>query len=97
MERKICEQFLYQGLGFPIHLLNVPMIKTRGKWTPDIDYNKLQKAILNALVKKQSSLTGNEIRFIRKYFRKTLMNLEELKKIIAKGELEHLEFKRSKN
>lgn len=72
MESKIEEYVLYEGLGFPIVLRHVPMMKTRGEWTPDIDYNKLQKSLLIALAKKSSSLTGNEIRFIRKYFRKTL-------------------------
>jgi DNA-binding transcriptional regulator YiaG len=72
MERKITEYFLYEGLGFPILLRNLPMIKTRGEWIPDIDYNKLQKAVLIELAKKPTSLSGNEIKFIRKYFRKTL-------------------------
>lgn len=72
MERKIKKCFLYEGLGFPLHLINVPIIKTRGEWTPDIDFNQLQKSVLLALAKKTISLTGNEIKFIRKYFRKTL-------------------------
>src|SRR5438445_164311 len=72
MEKKKLKHFLYEGLGFPIHLMNVPMLKTRGKWTPDIDYNKLQQVVLLALAEKPLSLTGNEIKFIRKYFRKTL-------------------------
>lgn len=72
MKRKIQKKFLYEGLGFPIHLLNAPMIQTRGEWTPDIDYNKLQRIVLMSLVSKPRSLTGNQIRFIRKYFGKTL-------------------------
>lgn len=72
MERTTIDHFFYEGLGFPIQLINVPMMKTRGEWTPDIDYNHLQKAVLIALASKPSSLTGNEVRFIRKYFRKTL-------------------------
>lgn len=72
MERKTKDDFLYEGFGFPVHLLNVPMLKTRGEWTPDIDYNQLQKTILASLATKSFSLTGNEVRFIRKYFKKTL-------------------------
>lgn len=74
MKRKIQKEFTYEGFGFPILLTNVPMIKTRGEWTPDIDFNKLQQRILIALATKPFCLTGNEIRFIRKYFRKTLEN-----------------------
>lgn len=72
MEKKIAKHFFYEGLGFPIHLVNVPMIKSRGEWTPDIDYNYLQRSILISLSAKPTSLTGNEIRFVRKYFKKTL-------------------------
>lgn len=59
---------LFDGLGFPIVLLNVPMVRIRGELTPDINYNKLQKAVLLLLCHKKSPLTGNEIKFIRKYF-----------------------------
>lgn len=72
MEKKIKKRLLYEGLGFPVCLMNVPLMKTRGQWTPDIDYNTLQKAVLIALSCKSSPLTGNEIRFVRKYFGKTL-------------------------
>lgn len=72
MKQKSSPLFVYEGLGFPVHLLNVPMIKTRGEWIPDINYEQLQKAVLVALAQKPFSLTGNEIRFIRHYFEKTL-------------------------
>ena len=72
MERKVQKKFTYDGLGFPIHLVNAPMMKSRGEWTLDVDYNQLQKAVLIALATKSTSLTGNEMRFIRKYFKKTL-------------------------
>lgn len=44
------------------------MAKIRGVWTPDINYNELEKALLLALASKQTRLTGGEISFIRKYF-----------------------------
>lgn len=72
MERKIQKTFIYEGFGFPIQLIDVPMLKTRGEWTPDINYNLLQEAIVRALAVKPFCLTGNEIKFIRKYFKLTL-------------------------
>lgn len=72
MEQKVQKKYIYEGFCFPVLLTNVPMIKTRGEWTPDIDYNKLQKTVLIALATKPTCLTGNEIKFIRKFFRKTL-------------------------
>ena len=70
--KKIMKRYVFNGLGFPIILRNVPMIKMRGEFVLDINYNELQKAVLTYLCHKQSPLTGNEIKFIRKYFELTL-------------------------
>lgn len=80
MKEKKQNQFLYDGLGFPIILLNVTMIKIMGAWTPKINYNKLQKAVLFALAHKPATLTGNELRFIRQYFE---LSMEEFGKILG--------------
>ena len=64
-KQKIEQEFVYHGLGFPIILRNVPMIELREVWTPDIDLNVLQKAVLLALAYHPIDLTGNQIRFIR--------------------------------
>ena len=74
MERKIQRVFVDHGFGFPIKLLNTPMIKVRGKWTPEINYNRLAKLVLEELSWKDSKLTGNEIKFIRQYFEMTLQS-----------------------
>lgn len=68
MRTKIEKSYVYEGLGFPVHLTNVPMIVIRGEFTLNIDFNKLQKAVLMHLSHKKSPLTGSEIKFIRKYF-----------------------------
>jgi DNA-binding XRE family transcriptional regulator len=65
------EIFEYDGLGFPITLLNFPLIKVRGVLVPNIDYNVLQKNVLLALSSKPHPLTGNEVRFIRQYLQMT--------------------------
>lgn len=68
MKQKIEKKMIFYGLGFPIILTNVPMVEIRGDLTPDINYNKLQKTVLLHLCHKKTPLTGNEIKFIRKYF-----------------------------
>lgn len=65
------EPFEYDGLGFPITLLNFPLVEVRGVLVPDIDYNVLQKNVLFALARKPHPLTGNEVRFIRQYLQMT--------------------------
>lgn len=72
METKIQKEFIDTGFGFPIRLMDVPMIKVRGSWTPNLNYNKLALVVLRALAHKGSRLTGNEIRFIRTHFEMTL-------------------------
>ena len=72
MEKKIQKRFVYSGLGFPVVLINVTMGKVRGTWTPVVDYNKLQKDVIEALAHKPVRLIGNEIHFIRSYFGMTL-------------------------
>jgi len=74
MKRKIINQFEYDGLGFPVILLNVPICTVRGIETPEINYQVLQKNVLLALCHKPSPLTGNEIRFIRQYLEMTFIN-----------------------
>jgi DNA-binding transcriptional regulator YiaG len=68
MKTKIEKSYVYEGLGFPVNLTHVPMIEIRGEFILDIDFNKLQKAVLLHLSHKKTPLTGNEIKFIRKYF-----------------------------
>lgn len=72
MEAKIQKEFLDQGFGFPVRLVNVPMVKIRGEWTPNINYNHLAQAVLLALSHKPSRLTGHEVKFIRIHFAMTL-------------------------
>jgi hypothetical protein len=72
METKIQKEFIDTGFGFPIRLVNVPMVKVRREWTPKINYNELALEVLRALAHKESRLTGNEIKFIRTHFEMTL-------------------------
>jgi DNA-binding transcriptional regulator YiaG len=71
MKKKIAAQFEYDGLGFPIMLLNAPLVEVRGIQVPDIDYNQLQQKVLLDLSRKPLPLTGNEVRFIRQYMQMT--------------------------
>ncbi len=72
MKNKIQKRFVYSGFGFPVVLLDVTMRKVRRAWTPFVDYNKLQKDVVEALAYKPVRLAGNEIHFIRSYFGMTL-------------------------
>jgi DNA-binding XRE family transcriptional regulator len=77
-KQKIEKRFVYEGLGFPIVLKNVPMIEIRGVWTLNIDLNLLQKITLLALAHHPSDLTGNQIRFIRHWLNLTQFEFGKL-------------------
>ena len=66
-ERKV-ETFVYEDLGFPIRLVNCPMKKVFGEWMLDINLAQLQETVLRILIYKRSSLSKEELRFIRKHF-----------------------------
>ena len=74
MERKIQKLFVDEGFGFPVKLVNVPMIKVRGHWTPDVNYKELSESLLRALACKPTRLSGNEVHFIRQHFSLTLQS-----------------------
>lgn len=61
------DTIIFNGLGFPIRLVNVPMKKSLGEWVIDIDFNTFQLAVLNLLARKLTPLSGGEIRFIIDY------------------------------
>jgi DNA-binding XRE family transcriptional regulator len=79
MQRKT-ETFIYQGLGFPIELINAPMKKIFGKWVIDIDLNALQLFVFKELIRKPSPLTGKELKFMRKFLE---MSRAEVGKILG--------------
>jgi len=65
------ETFIYEDLGFPIRLINVPLKRVFGEWVLDINLGQFQRNVLRLLVYKNQSLSGAELRFVRKYFELT--------------------------
>lgn len=61
--------FIWEGLGFPIQLINVPMKKVFGEWILDINLEHFQKAVLYILASKTTLLSGGELRFIIDYLK----------------------------
>ncbi len=66
MERKK-ETFIFEGLGFPIELIDAPMKKVLGEWVIDINMGALQRFVFRGLIHKPYPLTGKEIKFMRKF------------------------------
>jgi hypothetical protein len=58
---------IYKELGFPIVLVDPPMVTVRGHELPDVNLRELQDGVFRILVVKPARLTGAEVRFIRKH------------------------------
>jgi DNA-binding transcriptional regulator YiaG len=61
------ETFIFNGLGFPIQIIDCPMKKIMGEWVIDINLNAFQLFVFKGLIHKPSPLTGKELRFMRKF------------------------------
>ena len=72
MKKKIVNHFTYTGLGFPIELSQVEMVKIHGEWHPKIDVRKVAKTTIKTLAFQKERLTGAQVKFIRSYFSMTL-------------------------
>ena len=81
MDKKIENTFIYQGLGFPVKLENVEILKIDGEWHPKIDVRKVSEQAIKMLISRNERLTGNQVRFIRTYFS---MSLREFAKEVVR-------------
>lgn len=72
MANKKFETYIFEGFGFPVVLINAPWRKTLGEWVLDINLNKLKDFVLDYLIHKESPLTGEELKFIRKHLEMTV-------------------------
>lgn len=72
MRKKIEKKFIYTGLGFPVELHNVEMIKIKDAFHPKIDVRKIADSVIESLIIQKTRFTGNQVKFIRTYFSMSL-------------------------
>jgi hypothetical protein len=77
MKTRIQKIYHDYGFGFPVTLLNVPMVEARGELVPNVNQNYLQGRVIEALVLKENRLTGNEVHFIRLFCQMTLVHFAD--------------------
>src|SRR5690242_12655394 len=78
MHKKIIKNYTYTGLGFPIILHDIEMVKFEREFHPKIDDKKVADFAIKSLVTQKSRLTGHQIRFIRSYFSLSLRNFAKI-------------------
>ena len=84
MDKKIMKNYIYDGLGFPVKLHNVEMVKLDNEYHPKIDVRKIADSVIQSLVLQKSRLTGNQIKFIRTYFS---LSLREFAKVVNESHM----------
>lgn len=75
MKKKILDKFIFDGFGFPVILYNVIVDKYDGEEFPEINYTKLSRQTVKALILSSKALSGAQLQFIRKYTKKSLRDL----------------------
>jgi DNA-binding transcriptional regulator YiaG len=85
METKIQAKYIYEGLGFPVELTHVEMVKIGKAWAPKIDVRKLAKDVLNEIPTQETRLTGAQIRFVRETFGMSLRDFA--KKVVHQSHM----------
>lgn len=78
MQKTKMDTFIWEGLGFPIRLINVPMKKVFGDWVLNINLEHFQKAVLHMLARKPTPLSGAELRFIIDYLKMSTREFAQL-------------------
>jgi DNA-binding transcriptional regulator YiaG len=61
----------FNGFGFPVILLNVPVKVEYGDEVPDINFKRIQEQLFHALLLKPSRLSGAEVKFLRHHLELT--------------------------
>jgi DNA-binding transcriptional regulator YiaG len=61
------QEIIYEGLGFPIIIVNPQFIEFEGEKVLDVDHEELQSYVFRALIDKPARLTGAEVKFMRLY------------------------------
>lgn len=61
------ETFVWEGLGFPLKLVNVPMRNVWGEWMMHVNMEVLKRTVAFLLVHTTLQWSGAQLRFMLKY------------------------------
>ena len=71
----------FNGFGFPVILVNVPMKIEYDDEIPDINFNLIQKQLFHALLHKPTRLSGAEVKFLRHHLALTQDQFSKILKV----------------
>jgi DNA-binding transcriptional regulator YiaG len=71
----------FNGFGFPVILLNVPVKVEYGEEIPDINFKRMQEQLFHVLLLKPSRLSGAEVKFLRHHLELTQDQFAKILKV----------------
>ena len=71
----------FNGFGFPVILVNVPMKIEYDDEIPDINFKRIQKQLFHALLHKPTRLSGAEVKFLRHHLALTQDQFSKILKV----------------
>ena len=77
MKTKMVQNYVYEGLGFPVELKEVEMVYFGDDWHPKVDVQKVSDEVIAELAVQEERLTGNQVKFIRSYYSMPLREFGE--------------------
>jgi DNA-binding transcriptional regulator YiaG len=78
MSKNFVNEYVYDGLGFPVKLRKVEMVVFQNELHPKIDVRKVADKAIQALLAQTEKITGNQIIFFRIYFSMSQKKLAKL-------------------
>jgi|SRR5665213_1522541 len=80
-ERKTLRHWKTKIFGFPVVIDEVEAFRFEDEWVPDVDYTALGDELVDQLLDSHRSLTGSQMRFVRKHLH---LKQEDLASLIGK-------------
>ena len=77
MKKKIMENYIFEGFGFPVVLHNVVVGKFEGEEYPELNYQELEFKTVQSLIASPKALTGNQFKFLRKFMKHSLREIAD--------------------
>ncbi len=72
------KNYQWNGFGFPLIFDELPAVKLRDEWVPDVDFSEIAKPVIQFICATQKiPFNGNQVKFIRMHLEMTLREFAE--------------------
>ena len=94
--KTLLQEYVYEELGFPILLKDVPLVQERGYEYPLINHNRVMLQAAFSLVTNHQRLDGARLKFVRKFMHKSLDQFADILGDVSKSTIHGWEKEKTK-